>query len=607
VNLLLLLLAINFLFKIREDIIMATERLVKWGEKSKKFFETAEDNSITLDVMISYACESQTGEGFEELINTINNENIKRKIKKVSITDTSYLYRYDNCEFAKYANASIPSEWFLKNKEAIDKLKIPKEVKSWATDINTSEFQKWDKKIRLAFAGDENGLNINKEFRDQVLQEAKMWTMKSGAELRQSLNFILEECAHACAFLNHTIIAYPGKPTLSLTKAMQINGASFVALDYKISDHAQRQRKYCRQKSISFDSIDREIALFMKEKVSNVNFFVIDKNGNPIYINYALEKTTNRANIKFLDRESWKNAVQVMTDRKESIVEEISPSWKRYLSVKSPLIIDDKVEGVIGLAVDITERKKIEALEQKLKIQKELYTVAREVAHDIVSPVSSLKAIEYIYKKKLGEKDIKMLQLAISSIENMSKKLLEKYRTAKNLEAGIEEKNEGYKEEEKIELNKTLKEIIENKSYENEYKYKEVGINITYTPDEKNKEVYIKGDRGDFSRMMSNMINNGAEALEGKGGSIEIMYKVKGEEVELVVKDNGKGISADIVEKITKGEEVWTTKKYGYGIGTKQIKRVIKELQGHLEIKSKENEGSEFIITFPKDLSPSYA
>ncbi|MDR2436486.1 MAG: GHKL domain-containing protein [Endomicrobium sp.] len=585
---------------------MATERLVKWSENSKKFFETAEDNSITLDVMISYACESQTGEGFEELINTINSKNIKRKIKKVNMTDTSYLYRHDNCEFAKYADVSIPTEWFLKNKEAIDKLKVPKEVKSWATDINTSEFQKWDKKIRLAFAGDENGLNINKEFRDQVLQEAKIWTIKSGAELRQSLNFILEECAHSCAFLNHAIIAYPGKPTLSLTKAMQINGAHFVALDYKISDHAQRQRKYRSQKSISFDSIDKEIALFLKEKVSNVNFFVIDKNGNPIYINYALEKMANRTNIKSFDQKNWKNFVQVMIDRKESIVEEISPSWKRYLSVKSPLIIDDKVEGVIGLAVDITERKKIEALEQKLKIEEELYTVAREVAHDIASPLSSLKAIEYIYKEKLGEPDMKMLQLAISSIENMSKKLLEKYRAAKNLEEGVEEKNEGYREEEKIELNKTLEEIIESKKYENEYKYKEVEINIKYTPDEENKEVYIKGDRGDFSRMMSNTINNGVEALEEKGGNIEIMYKVEGEKVKIIVKDNGKGIPADIVEKIARGEEVGTTKRYGHGIGTEQIQRVIKEMKGHLAIKSKENEGSEFIITFPKDLSPSY-
>jgi hypothetical protein len=75
--------------------LMSTERLVKWSKESKEFFEKAEDNSIVLDIFISYSCASQTGEGFEELVNTINSESIKRKIKKVNIIDTlfqSFLY-----------------------------------------------------------------------------------------------------------------------------------------------------------------------------------------------------------------------------------------------------------------------------------------------------------------------------------------------------------------------------------------------------------------------------------------------------------------------------------------------------------------------------------
>ncbi|MDR1245034.1 MAG: hypothetical protein LBJ98_03545, partial [Endomicrobium sp.] len=60
---------------------MSTERLAKWSKEAKGFFEKAEDNSIVLDLVISYGCASQTGKGFEELINTINSENIKRKVK----------------------------------------------------------------------------------------------------------------------------------------------------------------------------------------------------------------------------------------------------------------------------------------------------------------------------------------------------------------------------------------------------------------------------------------------------------------------------------------------------------------------------------------------
>jgi signal transduction histidine kinase len=581
---------------------MATERLVKWGETAKRFFEDAGDNSIVLDLVISYACASQTGEGFEELINTINSESIKRKVKKVNITDTSYLYRHDNPEFSKYFDATIPTEWFLNNREAIEKLEVPKEVKSWATDINTTEFQKWDKKIKIDFAGDEKGLNINKEFREKVLQEANLWTMKSGAELKQSLGFVLEECAHACAFLNSAVVAYPGKPTNSLTKAMQIDGKNFVCLDYKISDHAQRQKKRCKQNSIMFDIVDKEIVLFMKEKVSNVNFFLVDKNGDPIYTNYALEKVVDHANVKSLDQKAWENAVQVMRDKKEYVVEEVSSTGKNYLSVKSPLYDkNENVIGIIGVSVDITERKIARDLENKLKIEQELYTIAKEVAHDIASPVSSLKAVEYVYKEKLGANDVKMLTLAISSIENMSKKLMEKYRIAKNFENGIEEPKREEIDDVAFDLYKSLTDILETKRYQ--YEYTKADIKLNFYPDKNHEKVYIKGDESNFSRMMSNLVNNSAEAFEGEPGVIDISYVVEGEKgdrVTLIVKDTGKGMPPDMVEKIMRGVEVNTTKCYGHGIGMEQIKRTIKSMKGRLAIKSQRNESTEFMVTFPK-------
>jgi hypothetical protein len=44
-------------------VFMPTERLVRWSKESKEFFEKAEDNSIVLDIFISYSCVSQTGGG----------------------------------------------------------------------------------------------------------------------------------------------------------------------------------------------------------------------------------------------------------------------------------------------------------------------------------------------------------------------------------------------------------------------------------------------------------------------------------------------------------------------------------------------------------------
>ncbi|MDR3125434.1 MAG: hypothetical protein LBU10_06200, partial [Endomicrobium sp.] len=59
----------------------------------------------------------------------------------------------------------------------------------------------------------------------------------------------------------------------------------------------------------------------------------------------------------------------------------------------------------------------------------------------------------------------------------------------------------------------SVKELIERKRYESSNS----PIQIKYKPDENNKFVFMKGDSTDFSRMMSNLINNGVDAVEEKG------------------------------------------------------------------------------------------
>jgi archaellum component FlaF (FlaF/FlaG flagellin family) len=131
-------------------------------------------------------------------------------------------------------------------------------------------------------------------------------------------------------------------------------------------------------------------------------------------------------------------------------------------------------------------------------------------------------------------------------------------------------------------------------------------VNIRFKPDENNKYVFIRGDYSDFSRMMSNIINNAVEAIERKEGIIEVSYKVAGEEVEVSVKDNGSGMSKEMAEKLNKGEEVGTTKEKGHGIGMQQIIKTIKEMEGQMEVKSVEGEGTEFVMRFKKVRSPKW-
>ena len=411
---------------------MSTDRLVKWSKEAKEFFKLAVNNSIVLDVFISYSCASQTGEGFQELVNSLNSEDIKIKLKKVIITDTSYLYRHTIPKFVEYSEPSIPTEWYLKNKETIEKLTVPTELKSWASEVKNDSFNKWKEQIMIEYRGDKNGCGIVQDFRDSVIAEASVAAYKSKKELKDCINFMLEECAHACTTFNGTInLVYPMKVSLPLVNLAERYNLSINHLSYRASVQTQNTPDHI---SIDLDDLDKEISLFMKEKVSNVNFFVIDKYGNHIYKNCVYDELIGTVNFARLDPISWKNSINVMNKREQMIVEEEYMGHK-YLSVKAPLIINNNIKGVIGLAVDITDKKRAAELENKLALQKELYEIAKGVAHDICSPLSALEMVKYVCKDKLPEEERKMFELSLKSIKEIAGSLLKKYKSLKIKEA----------------------------------------------------------------------------------------------------------------------------------------------------------------------------
>jgi hypothetical protein len=84
------------------------------------------------------------------------------------------------------------------------------------------------------------------------------------------------------------------------------------------------------------NKINNEIITFITEKATNVNFFVIDKQGSFIYRNESTKKIVDENNAKDLDNTVWENNTKVIKECKQAIFEE-SDKNKTFLSVKSPL------------------------------------------------------------------------------------------------------------------------------------------------------------------------------------------------------------------------------------------------------------------------------
>ncbi|QHS57546.1 histidine kinase [Mucilaginibacter sp. 14171R-50] len=116
----------------------------------------------------------------------------------------------------------------------------------------------------------------------------------------------------------------------------------------------------------------------------------------------------------------------------------------------------------------------------------------------------------------------------------------------------------------------------------------------------------------DVGRVLLNMFTNAFYAVHQKqkiiGGDFKPRVEVstrtivtpKGQEAEIMIKDNGSGIPDAIKDKIM--QPFFTTKPAGEGTGlglSLSYDIIVKAHKGHININSKEGEGSEFIITLP--------
>jgi signal transduction histidine kinase len=103
-----------------------------------------------------------------------------------------------------------------------------------------------------------------------------------------------------------------------------------------------------------------------------------------------------------------------------------------------------------------------------------------------------------------------------------------------------------------------------------------------------------------FSNVMDNLIENAIKYSDKAVAEITIGVKAVADGLMISVKDNGMGISSTdrkrIFDKFYRVERAETKNKMGFGLGLTYVKSVIDAHGATIEVVSKLNEGSEFVI-----------
>lgn len=276
---------------------------------------------------------------------------------------------------------------------------------------------------------------------------------------------------------------------------------------------------------------------------------------------------------------------KVMSDGNTLIMEEkISTiSGERiFLSQKQPIFDkDEKVIGLIGFSMDITDIKLKEQIAEQEKDQ--LIKVAKHLAHDIRSPLLTLHVITQSCKEIPEAERIALRDIA-TNINDIANNLLNTH-TNKEDTNGIQP----------ILLSTTLLQNLSAKKYQ--YKNKAVTFNHEFSLS--SNMVFINADRALFNRMMSNLLDNAAESSNSKIVHINLNLSIDNNLAKIIIKDNGDGISHEILEKILNNQQVSYGKENGYGLGYNQIHAAIQTNSGQLIIDSEPNQGTQITLKFP--------
>jgi two-component system sensor histidine kinase BaeS len=154
---------------------------------------------------------------------------------------------------------------------------------------------------------------------------------------------------------------------------------------------------------------------------------------------------------------------------------------------------------------------------------------------------------------------------------------------------------------EKSKLNLTeinIEKLIKNIVYNNQGCALEKNLNIVFNLE--NVNTYLDKDK--ISQVIVNLLSN-AMRYTNAGGNIYInAYKEK-ENIKIHFKDEGVGIPKEslnhIFERFYRVDESRSKDTGGIGVGLTIVKSIVDLHKGKIEVKSKQNEGSEFIITLP--------
>ncbi len=254
--------------------------------------------------------------------------------------------------------------------------------------------------------------------------------------------------------------------------------------------------------------------------------------------------------------------------------------------------------GYVGIFADITHQRSVESKFIKAQKMEAVATLAGGIAHDFNNIILAMQAniealLQLTEPDDIEQKYFGRLNHACDRAGELVRKFLNLSRNAR--EEAVE-----------ISVCSTVREVLD-------LLQSTIPDNISLETDIDEDTGNIMAGPGNIYEVIMNLVRNAMDALRGNSGTIKVAVNKRvldtenslgldpGEYVKLTVADTGEGISDDVAGRIF--EPFFSTKKHtidsGSGLGLSVVHQIVEGLNGHIGLKSKPEEGTEFYIYLP--------
>ncbi|CAI6065409.1 ATP-binding protein [Cohnella sp. JJ-181] len=238
-------------------------------------------------------------------------------------------------------------------------------------------------------------------------------------------------------------------------------------------------------------------------------------------------------------------------------------------------------EGVVYIAQDVTDTQRLKDELDKMERLSLVGQMAASITHEIRNPMAVIRGFVQLLNERSPPDQRSYFRIVMEELDRANAIINDFLSLAQNRIV----------EKETSSLQSVLKDMLPLIWADANLRGQSVELALCEEQD------VLELNGKEIKQLILNLARNGLEAMDDKG-VLRIETRDLEDRVQLLVSDIGKGIPPEKVERLF--EPFYTTKEQGTGLGLALCLSIAERHDGRIEVQSKVDEGTTFIVSFCK-------